>query len=128
MTYTPIRALQYYDEKFDVVLAGAIIEHLADSVSTIGAICRMAKEAVIIAFTPVEIDQAQFMRTMETLGRTPRSTTSWWVLSEGLYRRVFANLGFEIELSTSRKQLTLLTWARLTKSSVTLSSREGLFR
>ena len=97
VTYTPIRALQYYDEKFDVVLAGAIIEHLADPVSTIGAICRMAKEAVIIAFTPVEIDQAQFMRTMNPWSN-PEIDYVWWVLSEGLYRRVFANLGFEIEL------------------------------
>jgi len=53
--YNTLDDLYSVDERFDVVLAGALLEHLGDPVSAIGAICRLARETAIIAFTPVDI-------------------------------------------------------------------------
>ena len=97
MSYTPLNKLRYTDERFDVVLAGAILEHLADPVTAIGAFARLAKEAVIIAFTPVLLTDELLMRPTTTLTDLANYYT-WWVLSRGLYRRIFANVGFEIEI------------------------------
>ena len=53
MVYTPLARLPYWERKFDVVIAGAILEHLSDPVSVIGNLAGLAREAVIIGFTPV---------------------------------------------------------------------------
>ena len=42
--------LRRADERFDVVIAGAIVEHLSHPVSALGALERLAQEAVIIPF------------------------------------------------------------------------------
>ena len=60
--YGNLQDLLSTDERFDIVLAGAIIEHLADPITLIGACCRVAREKVIIAFTPVVNAQEPFMR------------------------------------------------------------------
>jgi hypothetical protein len=101
VSYTPIRDLPYFDETFDIVIAGAIIEHLADPIGAIGAMCYMANEAVIIAFTPLAEDATPYMMPMNTW-TDPRLDYTWWLLSKGLLGKVFANLGFEIELHVAR--------------------------
>jgi len=101
VSYTPIRELQYFDETFDIVIAGAIIEHLADPISAIGAMCSMANEAVIIAFTPVVQDSRPYMLPMNSW-TDPKLDYTWWLLSRGLLELVFANLGFGIELHVAR--------------------------
>jgi hypothetical protein len=103
VSYTPIRRLPYFDETFDVVIAGAIIEHLADPVGAIGAMCRLADEAVIVAFTPVANDAKATMVPMGSWA-DPQVDYTWWLLSKGLLDRVFANLGFQIELYPARAQ------------------------
>lgn len=96
MIYVPLRKLKYWNRKFDVVIAGAILEHLADPVSAIGDISRLAKEAVIIAFTPVGPESDLLMRTANDWS-TPDHCYTWWTLSLGLYKRVFGNVGFDVE-------------------------------
>jgi len=97
MSYTPLSKLRYTDERFDVVIAGAILEHLSDPVTAIGTFGRLAKEAVIIAFTPVLPTDELLMRPCTTLA-DPANYYTWWALSRGIYRRIFANVGFEIEI------------------------------
>jgi SAM-dependent methyltransferase len=97
MSYTPLSKLRYTDERFDVVFAGAILEHLSDPVTAIGAFGRLAKEAVIIAFTQVLPTDELLIRPCTTLA-DPTNYYTWWALSRGLYRRIFANVGFEIEI------------------------------
>lgn len=80
----------------DVVLACALLEHLGDPVSVIGQCARLAREAVVIGFTPVDPDEAPAMRPLEPW--SPEHPYAWWRLSLGLYRQVFRQLGFEIEL------------------------------
>ena len=101
VSYTPIRELPYFDETFDVVIAGAIIEHLADPIGAIGALCSVANEAVIIAFTPVAPEAKPCMVPMNAWTDPERDYT-WWLLSRGLLQLVFANLGFKIELLVAR--------------------------
>ena len=97
MVYAPLSALPYWGRRFDVVLAGAILEHLSDPVSVIWSLSQLATEAVIIAYTPVIIDDEMFMKPA-TSWDNPENNFTWWNLSLGLYRRIFANVGFEIEL------------------------------
>lgn len=50
-----------WERKFDVIFAGAIVEHISDPVSAIGAFARLANEAVIISMTGVVDTDAESM-------------------------------------------------------------------
>jgi Methyltransferase domain len=96
VVYAPMRELCCWKRRFDVVIAGAIVEHLADPVSAIAALARLADEAVILAFTDVGDSEEPLMRPMTAW--TDRALDhGWWMLSRGLYRQLFANLGFDVE-------------------------------
>ena len=97
MIYAPLARLPYWGRTFDVVIAGAIFEHLSDPVSVIGNLVGMARDALIIAFTPVTDSKGQFMETANDW-TDPGHNFTFWTLSRGLYERVFANLGFSVEL------------------------------
>jgi 2-polyprenyl-3-methyl-5-hydroxy-6-metoxy-1,4-benzoquinol methylase len=98
MVYAPLASLPYWGRRFDVVLVGAILEHLADPVSTIGTLAGLAREAVIIAFTPVANSNKQFMETANDW-KNPALDFTFWTLSRGLYTRVFTNLGFSMKIT-----------------------------
>lgn len=97
VAYLPMRELALIEERFDVVIAGALIEHLADPVQSIGAFCRAARETVVLPFTQVARSGAMRMRAMNPW-RLPPVDYAWWTLSRGLFEAVFANCGFTIEL------------------------------
>ncbi|MDJ0447106.1 class I SAM-dependent methyltransferase [Methylocystis sp. JR02] len=99
--YVPIDTFPFWDRQFDVVFAGALVEHLSDPISAIGHIARLAKEAVIIAFTPVIEADDQIMKTANDWS-DPVHCFTWWTLSRGLYNRIFENLGFTVEYKASR--------------------------
>lgn len=101
VVYMPADQLWKWDRRFDVVIAGAIVEHISDPVPFLATLARLAKETVVIAFTPVGAGEEQAMRTMNDWDR-PDFNYSWWELSLGLYRRVFGNLGFSVELATAQ--------------------------
>lgn len=96
VVYAPLNDIATWDRRFDVVLAGAITEHLSDPVTAIGNLSVLAREAVIIAFDPV-VDSDELTMTAgpnwNALGH--RQDHTWYFLSRGLYRRVFGNLGFD---------------------------------
>jgi SAM-dependent methyltransferase len=100
MVNLPLAELPFWDRRFDVVIAGAIIEHLANPVPVLADLAAIANEAVIIAFTPVEDTDEQIMRTANDWSN-PLHNFTWWILSRGLYRRVFGNVGFDVEFVTS---------------------------
>ena len=97
VVYTPLASLPHWQRRFDVVMAGAILEHLGDPVSGLGSIARLAKETVVVAFTDIGDTDDLIMRTV-TPWTDPAFDYSFWVLSRGLYRRIFQNLGFEMEI------------------------------
>ncbi len=101
VVYAPVTSLWRWERRFDVVLAGAIVEHISDPVSFIGALAHLADEAVIIAFTPVTPSEDLTLTTLNGWDN-PAYNYSWFVLSLGLYKRIFANLGFSMELAPAK--------------------------
>ena len=100
VVYAPIDAFPLWRRRFDVVIAGAIIEHLADPVSSICNMALLAEETLIIAFTPVEDTDEQLMRTANRWD-DPVYCYTWWTLSRGLYERILGNIGFSVEFVTA---------------------------
>jgi predicted nicotinamide N-methyase len=80
---------------YDVVLAGAIIEHLSNPVVAMEHFARIAREAVVIGFTPVLDSDRQVMETFNDW-TNPDHDRTWWYISRGLYDRVFGNMGFRV--------------------------------
>jgi SAM-dependent methyltransferase len=111
--YVPIARLPYWGRKFDVVVAGAILEHLSDPVAAIANMAGVAKEAVIIAFTPVIAQRRQFMETANDWSN-PEHSFTFWTLSKGLYNRIFNNLGFDVEFKRSKARLGMHEYYRET--------------
>jgi SAM-dependent methyltransferase len=98
--FRPVESLHAWGRRFDVVIAGAILEHVADPIGAIGNLAAIADEAVIVAFTPViNTDEMR----MEPLNEWARADLdySWWRVSRGLYRRAFENMGFVAEFVPS---------------------------
>ncbi len=94
--YAPLQDLVYWERRFDVVMAGAFLCHLADPVSAIGALGRLANHAVIIAFEDI-LDTDELTMQAANDWSNPKYDYTWWLLSRGLYRRLFANIGFRID-------------------------------
>ena len=102
VVYAPINSVGTWDRRFDVVLAGAITEHLSDPVTAIGNLSVLAREAVIIAFDPVvDSDEMTLTAGPNWLHLAPRQDHTWYFLSRGLYRRVFENLGFDVRFENA---------------------------
>jgi SAM-dependent methyltransferase len=78
----------------DIVLACAIIEHLSDPVTAIGQMARLARETLVIGFTPIDPAEEPLMRPMQPWH--PDHPYVWWRLSLGLYRALLEQLGFEV--------------------------------
>lgn len=96
--YAPIDRLTLWNRKFDVVIAGAIIEHLSDPITAIGVFASLAKEAVIISFTYATANEGLFLETASPWDSPhPEHSYTWWLVSRGLYKRIFANMGFDVE-------------------------------
>lgn len=101
VVYTPVADLWAWERRFDVVIAGAIVEHISDPVPFISNLCGLANEAVIIAFTPVLPTQDMVMQAMNGWDN-PAFNYSWFALSVGMYQRLFTNLGFSCELAPAK--------------------------
>ncbi|MGH1587341.1 hypothetical protein ACRBEV_02015 [Methylobacterium phyllosphaerae] len=97
--YAPLPDLyEWPEQSFDVVMAGAIVEHLSDPVYMIGAWARLAREAVLIPFTDVIPLDDLVMHPINPLN-DPKIYYVWWHLSRGLYRKIFDNLGFDVQFT-----------------------------
>ncbi len=106
VAYLPMRELARIDERFDIVIAGAIIEHLSDPVSALGAMGRAAREKVILPFTPLARGWGMKMSPLNRW-RMPQHDYVWCALTRGLYEAVFANLGFRVEFKPCRAVCTI---------------------
>ncbi|MCJ2071659.1 methyltransferase domain-containing protein [Methylobacterium sp. J-030] len=99
--YAPMSELYEWPEgMFDVVMAGAIVEHLSEPVYAIGAWARLAREAVLIPFTDV-IPVDDLILQPITLLNDSRVNHVWWHLSRDLYRKIFENLGFDVHFAVA---------------------------
>jgi SAM-dependent methyltransferase len=86
---------------FDVVIVGAVLEHLNDQISALASLSRVAKETMVVV-TPLLQTEERIAR-FEPLASNPDYDFTWWTYSAGVYREVFAILGFRIERITSGK-------------------------
>jgi hypothetical protein len=120
--YMPAVDLWKWHERFDIVIAGAIVEHISDPIPFIHTLARLAKETVVVAFTPVGSSDEQLMRTMNDWDQ-PNFNYTWWELSIGLYRRVFGNLGFEVELTTAQALCNELDPPRIVEQPTLIARR-----
>jgi hypothetical protein len=125
LVYTPIGDLYDWDIRFDVVLAGAVVMHISDPVSYIGAMTHVAREAVIVAFDDV-IDTDELLIRPIT-GLQPEHDYLWWSLSRGLYKKLFDNLGFDVRFTTATMPYFSVTVPRVkreaTKTTVIATRR-----
>lgn len=102
VVHAPLNDLSKWDRRFDVVIAGAITEHLSDPVTAIGNLSVLAREAIIIAFDPVvDSDDLTLTAGSNWSDLRPRADHTWYFLSRGLYRRLFTNLGFDVSFVDS---------------------------
>lgn len=102
--YAPMPELYEWPEQmFDVVMAGAIVEHLSEPVYAIGAWARLAREAVLIPFTDVIPVDDMLMRPITPLDNS-KVNYVWWHLSRGLYNKIFDNLGFDVHYTLAQAE------------------------
>lgn len=81
--------------QFDVVILGAILEHLGDPVRAIGAVAKVAAKRIVINTDLIAGDEpiAQFKGDPAH----PDRNYIFWVYTLETYRRILAICGFEIE-------------------------------
>src|SRR5205085_2664900 len=87
--------------EFDVVIVGAVLEHLSDQITALGSIARLTRETMVVV-TPLLQTEERIAR-FEPLASNPDYDFTWWTYSAGVYREVFQMLGFRIERITSSK-------------------------
>src|SRR5919206_1472634 len=87
--------------RFDVVIVGSVLEHLSDQVSALASIARVTGETLVVV-TPL-LETEERVARFEPLASTPDYDFTWWTYSVGVYREVFAMLGFRVAGVTSSK-------------------------
>jgi O-methyltransferase len=85
-----------FARSFDVTIAGAILEHLNDPVSALASMAMVTRERLIISYTPI-IESEEIILRAATPMTDPNSDFTWWTCSQGTYRKVLENMGFQIE-------------------------------
>ena len=81
--------------QFDIALVGSVLEHLSDPITALGSIARLTAERIVVV-TPLLETEERMARFEGDAGR-PEADFTWWTYSIGLYREIFAMLGFVIE-------------------------------
>jgi SAM-dependent methyltransferase len=80
--------------QFDIAVVGSVLEHLNDQITALASIARLTKNTLVVVspLLPTEERIARF----EALAGNPDADFTWWTYSLGVYREVFAMLGFRI--------------------------------
>jgi len=87
--------------KFDVVLVGAVLEHLSDQVSALASISRVTKDKMVLVTPVLETDER--IARFEPTADNPEYDFTWWIYSIGVYREVLTMLGFNITRISAAK-------------------------
>ena len=81
--------------QFDIAIVGSVLEHLSDPITALGSIARLTTERIVVV-TPLLETEDRIARFEGDASR-PEADFTWWTYSIGLYREIFAILGFAIE-------------------------------
>ena len=84
-------------ETYDVVIAGALLEHVADPVTAIGKFAKLARDTLVLASTPIIMSDDVFMKPSNWDKNRPEFNYTWYAISLGMCRNVLTNLGFRVE-------------------------------
>ena len=87
--------------EFDVAIIGSVLEHLSDPVGALASIAPLTKETMIVV-TPL-LESEERIAHFEGRADNPEADFTWWTYSLGLYRELFAMLGFTIARVTRAK-------------------------
>ena len=85
--------------EFDIAIVGSVLEHLSDPISALASVARLTKERIVVV-TPLLETEDRIAR-FEGKADRPEADFTWWTYSLGVYREVFAMLGFAIEKVSS---------------------------
>jgi SAM-dependent methyltransferase len=80
--------------QFDVAIVGSVLEHLSDQISALASIARLTKETIVVVSPLLQTDE--HIARFEARADNPAADFTWWTYSLGVYREVFAMLGFSI--------------------------------
>jgi SAM-dependent methyltransferase len=80
--------------QFEVVIAGAVLEHLNDQITALASLARLTKDTIVIV-TPVLETEDRIAR-LEPTADNPDYDFTWWRYSIGAYREILKILGFSI--------------------------------
>src|SRR5882762_3318565 len=80
--------------QFDVAIVGSVLEHLSDQITALASISRLTKETMVIVSPLLQTEER--IARFEALASNPEADFTWWTYSLGVYREVFAMLGFSI--------------------------------
>jgi SAM-dependent methyltransferase len=85
---------------FDVVIVGAVLEHLSDPIRAMASIARRCSDFLVISTDLRETEDpiAHFMGRIDL----PNNDHVFWVYSLGVYRHVLLMLGFNIIRTVTR--------------------------
>jgi hypothetical protein len=80
--------------RFDVVILGSITEHLSDQIAALASVSRLATD-IIVVNSPVIMVEDKIAEFLPSANR-PDDDYTWWIYSLGVYREIFAMLGYAI--------------------------------
>jgi SAM-dependent methyltransferase len=80
--------------QFDIAIVGSVLEHLSDQITALASIARLTRETLVIVSPLLETEER--IARFESLASNPEADFTWWTYSLGVYREVFAMLGFSI--------------------------------
>ena len=80
--------------QFDIAIVGSVLEHLSDQITALASIARLTKETIVLVSPLLQTDER--IARFEALAGNPDADFTWWTYSLGVYREVFAMLGFTI--------------------------------
>jgi hypothetical protein len=80
--------------QFEVVIAGAVLEHLNDQITALASLARLTKETIVIV-TPV-LPTEERIAQLEPTADNPEYDFTWWRYSIGAYREILKIIGFSI--------------------------------
>lgn len=105
--------------KFDVVIVGAILEHLRDP---FGALCSIAKAAVGKLIINTAIDPSpDALAKFVGRANNPEQNYTWWVWSKGMYQEVLKIIGFANITMSDSSYYCELEGKQLTRTAIVAS-------
>ena len=81
--------------RFDVVIVGCLLMHLANPIIALESISRLSTDTIVVIDT-VDTHNQEPVAHLESKANDPGGHFIWFALSIGFYREVYAMLGYEI--------------------------------